>query len=89
MTNELLFNRDRIIQPRLHINLGLIKQFGKLLEKMVIVSIISPKPFLVLAWKNLKQVFLMDPKFANYCKSKLSLLVWQWLRELPGAHFSQ
>ena len=63
--NEPLINRDHIILPPHHIKLGLMKQFVKLLTKMVIVSNISPKPFQVSAWKNFKQIFLMDPKFAN------------------------
>ena len=38
---------------------------------MVIVSIISPKPFLISAWKNLKQLFLMNPNFVNYARPNL------------------
>ena len=35
------------------------------LTSLLIVLIISPKPILISAWKNLKQIFLMNPKFAN------------------------
>ena len=69
--NEPLVNRDRIILAPLHIKLGLMKQFVKALHKDGDCFNYIPKMLhkdgdhMVSAWKNLKQEFLMDPKFAN------------------------
>ena len=62
--NEPLVNRDRIILPPPYTKLGLMKQFVKALGKNGDCFNYIAKTFLGLS-KNLKQVFLMDPKFVN------------------------
>ena len=63
--NEPLVIQYCIIMPPPHIDLRLMKQFVKDLDKDDDCFNYFARTFPGLSMENLKQVFLMDPKFAN------------------------
>ena len=72
---ETLVNRDCIILSPLDIKLVLMKLFVKALDKDVDCFNYIAKTFPGLSMEKLKAGVFDDPKFANCCKIKPSLLV--------------